>query len=56
METAEQTEAFHILLRLRFTVINNIFRTMADVCEALFLPCFLWTNICLICVICGFKM
>ena len=34
METAEQTEAFQIHLHSRFIVVNNLFRTMADVCEA----------------------
>ena len=34
METAEQTEAIQIHFLSRFSVVNNIFRTMADVCEA----------------------
>ena len=34
METAEQTEATHHLLHSRFTIVNNLYRTMADVCEA----------------------
>ena len=34
METAEQTEAIQIHFLSRFSVVNNIFRIMADVCEA----------------------